>query len=306
MILNNSNILLFAFLSIIFFSPVGSANPFLSGKPQNNQVTEQPAKQKSIINDVKQGVFTRLAEKQQEIYFKISDKLKQYKKNETIAAFAAILLISFLYGVLHAAGPGHGKTLASSYFLSQKERAAKAVLLGLLIALLHSGSSVVIVLVLLFLLNTFTLMVFDDVSHYAQLIGFSLIIAVGIFIFIKAIHEIYVSRHDNSEPDSKRLGFWGVVLAVGIIPCPGAMTILIFTNSMDIIYTGVAMIFAMSLGMAVTISSVSLVSVLIRKTAVSTAKTVSSSNKVFSIIEIMGAILIISIGAFFLIGILNS
>lgn len=298
-------IVAFAAVCMLFFSiTVEAGNPFISGKPaQQNSVQQVPVKE-STITSIKKGFFHKLAEKQRDLYKQVTDKLQQYKKGGSTQTLLLIIVISFLYGILHAAGPGHGKSLASAYFLSQKERVAKAIYLGLLIALIHSGSSVIIVLVLKFVLQMFSVVVFDDVSFYAQLIGFSLVIGIGLFVLIMAVLEIIKKNHEE-EKKPKRLGFWGVVLAVGIIPCPGAMTILIFTNSLEIMSTGLLMILAMSLGMAVTISAAALIAVFIRKGAAGTAGKFTEKTIVFPVIELIGALLIITIGAFFLLGLLG-
>ena len=46
--------------------------------------------------------------------------LQDIKKKDSITSYFWLLLFSFLYGVLHAVGPGHGKTLVSSYFMQKR------------------------------------------------------------------------------------------------------------------------------------------------------------------------------------------
>ena len=55
--------------------------------------------------------------------------------------------LSFLYGVFHAAGPGHGKVVISSYVLANETQLRRGVTLSVLSALLQSVVAVVFVLI---------------------------------------------------------------------------------------------------------------------------------------------------------------
>ena len=50
----------------------------------------------------------------------------------------SLLLVSFLYGVFHAAGPGHGKVILSTYLATQPSRLRQAITLSALAALLQA------------------------------------------------------------------------------------------------------------------------------------------------------------------------
>ena len=300
-------IVAFAAVCMLFFSIGANAgNPFISGKPkqQPKEIKEQISKEEDEVSKAKKGFIKKISEKQMKMRMYISKKLEEYKENGSFSMLIIIITASFLYGILHAAGPGHGKSLASAYFLSQKEKIIKAIYLGGLIALFHTASSASVFLVLKTILQIYSEGAFNDVSKYSQIVSFSLVIAIGLFVLIMAVLEIIKKNHEE-EKKPKRLGFWGVVLAVGMVPCHGSMLILIFTNSLGIIGTGFIMILAMSLGMAVTISAAALIAVFIRKGAAGTAGKFTEKTIVFPVIELIGALLIITIGAFFLLGLLG-
>src|SRR4029453_4137528 len=55
------------------------------------------------------------------------------------------MLLAFAYGVVHALGPGHGKVVVVSYFLSREPRVRRGFLMGLQIAVFPVLSAAVMV-----------------------------------------------------------------------------------------------------------------------------------------------------------------
>ena len=74
----------------------------------------------------------KLTDAQKILRKKISAKIEKLKNGEsgTLIPFLAICL---LYGLLHALGPGHGKTIVVSYFLSRRGKFSQGIALGSLI-----------------------------------------------------------------------------------------------------------------------------------------------------------------------------
>jgi nickel/cobalt transporter (NicO) family protein len=63
------------------------------------------------------------------------------------AAAWTLMAISFLYGVVHAIGPGHGKAVVSSYVLANRQTLRNGVLLAFLAALAQAAGAVTLILV---------------------------------------------------------------------------------------------------------------------------------------------------------------
>jgi ABC-type nickel/cobalt efflux system permease component RcnA len=61
------------------------------------------------------------------------------------AAFWTLIAIGFVYGVAHAAGPGHGKAVIASYMMANGRTLRRGVLLALLAAILQGFVAVAIV-----------------------------------------------------------------------------------------------------------------------------------------------------------------
>ena len=69
------------------------------------------------------------------------------------SAVWTLLAISFAYGIFHAAGPGHGKAVISSYLVANGETARRGIVLSFASALMQSLVAVAIVGIGALLLN---------------------------------------------------------------------------------------------------------------------------------------------------------
>ena len=69
------------------------------------------------------------------------------------SAVWTLLAISFAYGIFHAAGPGHGKAVISSYLVANQETARRGIVLSFVSALMQALVAVLIVGIGAWLLN---------------------------------------------------------------------------------------------------------------------------------------------------------
>jgi nickel/cobalt transporter (NicO) family protein len=97
------------------------------------------------------GIIGWLLAKQSEFYREMSSTIRAAKTDGS--AVWALLAISFAYGIFHAAGPGHGKAVISSYLVANRETARRGIALAFVSALLQSLVAVLIVGIGAWLLN---------------------------------------------------------------------------------------------------------------------------------------------------------
>jgi ABC-type nickel/cobalt efflux system permease component RcnA len=88
---------------------------------------------------------------QAEFYRVISRTIRAAKTDGS--AVWTLLAISFAYGIFHAAGPGHGKAVISSYLVANEETWRRGIVLSFASALLQAFVAVAIVGVAAALLN---------------------------------------------------------------------------------------------------------------------------------------------------------
>jgi nickel/cobalt exporter len=97
------------------------------------------------------GIVGWLLTKQSEFYREMSSTIRAAKSDGS--AVWTLLAISFAYGIFHAAGPGHGKAVISSYLVANQETARRGIVLSFASALMQSLVAVAIVAVCAWLLN---------------------------------------------------------------------------------------------------------------------------------------------------------
>jgi ABC-type nickel/cobalt efflux system permease component RcnA len=94
------------------------------------------------------------------------------------SAVWTLLAISFAYGIFHAAGPGHGKAVISSYLVANQETARRGVVLSFASALMQSLVAVAIVAVCAWLLNA-TAKTMCGAEKAVEIASYALIAAFG-------------------------------------------------------------------------------------------------------------------------------
>ena len=130
---------------------------------------------------VEVGGFTGwILAKQAEFYRMLSGTIRAAKVDGSAAY--TLLGISFLYGIFHAAGPGHGKAVISSYLVANDETWRRGVFLSFASAIFQALTAIAIVAVAAVLLNA-TAKTMGDTVRVAEIVGYALIILIGLRLF---------------------------------------------------------------------------------------------------------------------------
>ncbi|MDD3495646.1 MAG: hypothetical protein PHU11_07160, partial [Dysgonamonadaceae bacterium] len=83
----------------------------------------------------------------------VSGNLKNLDSPEAFTAALTVIGIAFVYGVIHAVGPGHGKALVGLYFLREGGSYRQALKMGYLIATVHALSALTLTMVIYYLID---------------------------------------------------------------------------------------------------------------------------------------------------------
>ncbi|AMN39844.1 high-affinity nickel-transporter [Rhodoplanes sp. Z2-YC6860] len=141
-----------------------AANPF--GGPKPPAATPSPS----------DGLIGWMFAKQAEFYRDLSRIIRAAKSDGS--AVWTLLGVSFVYGIFHAAGPGHGKAVISSYLVANEETWRRGIVLSFASALLQAIVAVAIVGVAAVLLNA-TAGQMCSAERVIELVSYALIALVG-------------------------------------------------------------------------------------------------------------------------------
>ncbi|MDO9562353.1 MAG: nickel/cobalt transporter [Bradyrhizobium sp.] len=122
------------------------------------------------------GIFGWILAKQSEFYREMSATIRAAKSDGS--AVWTLLAISFAYGIFHAAGPGHGKAVISSYLVANQETARRGIVLSFASALMQSLVAVLIVGICAWLLNV-TAKTMCGTERVIEIVSYALIAAFG-------------------------------------------------------------------------------------------------------------------------------
>jgi nickel/cobalt exporter len=141
------------------------------------------------------GIVGWLLMKQSEFYREMSSTIRAARADGS--AVWTLLAISFAYGIFHAAGPGHGKTVISSYLVANEETARRGIVLSFVSALMQSLIAVLIVGIGAWLLNV-TASTMCGAERVIEIASYVLIAAFGIRLvwtkgggFVRGLRSFY-------------------------------------------------------------------------------------------------------------------
>lgn len=138
-------------------------------------------------------VYNWLLTQQQRLNRELAQAVKELKAAGSLTAALVLGLVGFTYGVLHAAGPGHGKAIISSYVLANDETVRRGIMLSFLSAIIQAFSAIALVGVLAIALNA-TSLEMRAVEGWIETISWAFISLVGAWLLYGQIQQIIMRR----------------------------------------------------------------------------------------------------------------
>ncbi|MEM7442701.1 MAG: hypothetical protein AAF414_05145 [Pseudomonadota bacterium] len=184
-------------------------------------------------------------------------------------AFLWLCAIGFVYGALHAAGPGHGKAVVASFLLARRLSIRKAIGASFLMAMAQGVTAVVLVGVLAVLLDL-TGPALTGRADWLELGSYALIVLLGAAMLVNSLRGRHVCGHSHgahdhpSQQEHSARGLLPLGAAVALRPCTGALLILLFTLANGLFLAGIAAVAAMAVGVGLTVALIALATIGVR------------------------------------------
>jgi nickel/cobalt exporter len=287
-----------------------------------------------LFSDLLADVARRAATLQQQLNRDLVRELRGVQSGGVLAAWG-LMALGFGYGVLHTLGPGHGKAVVVAYFLDPQRRMGwlDGILAGAWIAITHTVSAIVLVGVLFLITRPSPLRAIGE-TRSLELVSYALITAIGLWRLYAGITgrgHVHCHDHDHSHggghhdhahhdhaqhdhghhdnghaarPRGRVRRFLsldsglGLLTAAGIVPCSGAVILMLLAAALNLIWAGVAGVIAIALGMAVTLAAVGIGSMLAHRLLIGG----SGSAVIGRVTTILAALVVIATGGFMLSG----
>lgn len=289
--------------------------PVLSIQEEKENKIEEVEKSHNIKEKKTEIIKEEIKPKEENILDKFTLSIKKYlldiQKGEDKFALILLLMVSFIYGVIHSIGPGHGKALAFSYFSSQKSSYFEAFIISLATAFVHIIGALIIVLISVFILQSIMNNFMENSISYITSFSAVIIMFLALYILYKKLSKKSCSCCSCSVPlkttnftikpqsninllkttfnkpilvkqrNKKQDLFF--VLNAGIIPCPGTVLLFVYAFLLKTYFAVALASISISLGMATVIFASSFLGVSLYKVS-------SKSKKLINVLEIISPI----------------
>lgn len=239
-------------------------------------------------------------------------------------ALTGLLGICFAYGVLHAAGPGHGKMLIGGYGVGVRVPVMRLGLLALASSLAQAAAAVLLVYAGVLVLGLTRPAMTGFADRVMAPASFGAIALVGLWLVLRGARRLWRGRarathddahahapdadgvctscghrHGPSMEEAAAVRSWRdalmLVAAVAVRPCTGALFLLILTWRFGLVSAGIAGAFAMGLGTATVTIAVAIAAVTFREGLVWRLAQGSGAARLLPLVEMVAGGLVAAI-----------
>ena len=154
-------------------------------------------------------IFAWVLRTQQSLQRVLATSVKGLKGDNAMTGAMMLAALSFIYGVVHAVGPGHGKTIISSYVVANEETVRRGVIISFIAAGLQALTAIALVGILAFALNASGMQI-NAWSNQLEMVSYAMIALVGAWLLTTQLIAIFrrwrgvpaAAAEANSRPRS--------------------------------------------------------------------------------------------------------
>lgn len=259
------------------------------------------------------AILTVIAEEQKVLREKLTTAISAMKRGDWDAIWK-FLAICLVYGMLHALGPGHGKSIVVGYFIARRGRWRQGVALGAGITVTHTMSAVILLLILYAIFKATVFTAFETGRIGIERASYALIMLTGVLLVVLAIRDVIKSRkgcgcaaridaaQDGACAESGSgialppIARWreilGVAAVTGIVPCPAVALIVLFCLLNSMVALSLLGAFVICIGMTITNVAFGIAAVAFRKGIDKGSAHTRIATKIYTVATLAGGVII--------------
>lgn len=256
--------------------------------------------------------YTVIAEEQKVLREKLTAAISAMKNGDWDAIWK-FLAICLVYGMLHALGPGHGKSIVVGYFIARRGRWRQGVALGAGITVTHTMSAVLLLLVLYAIFKATVFNAFETGRVGIERASYALIMLTGVLLVVLAIRDVFKShkgcgcstRLESAEgavaesgsgialpPIARWREILGVAAITGIVPCPAVALIVLFCLLNSMVALSLLGALVICIGMTITNVAFGIAAVAFRKGIDKGSAHTRIATKIYTVATLAGGVII--------------
>lgn len=281
-------------------APEAAAKPVVA---ESAVVPEKPAEKT-------RSLYTVIAEEQKVLREKLTAAISAMKSGDWDAIWK-FLAICLVYGMLHALGPGHGKSIVVGYFIARRGRWRQGVALGAGITVTHTMSAVLLLLILYAIFKATVFSAFETGRIGIERASYALIMLTGVLLVVLGIKDFITQRmqakiaaeegtvaQDGKCAESKLppIARWreilGVAAVTGIVPCPAVALIVLFCLLNSMVALSLLGALVICIGMTITNVAFGIAAVAFRKGIDKGSAHTRIATKIYTVATLAGGVII--------------
>lgn len=291
---------------------VAPADDSVSAAAVASEAAAEPAVAKSVTAPKKpsektRSFYTVIAQEQKVLREKLTAAISAMKSGDW-GAIWKFLLICLVYGMLHALGPGHGKSIVVGYFIARRGRWRQGVALGAGITVTHTMSAVLLLLILYAIFKATVFAAFETGRIGIERASYALIMLTGVLLVVLGIKDFVTQRKQakitaegavaepgsgNALPPTAR---WreiiGVAAVTGIVPCPAVALIVLFCLLNSMVALSLLGALVICIGMTITNVAFGIAAVAFRKGIDKGSAHTRIATKIYTVATLAGGVII--------------
>ena len=286
---------------------VESVSPETAAEPAFTKSAVVPTVSPKKATEKKRSIYTVIAEEQKVLREKLTAAISAMKSGDWDAIWK-FLAICLVYGMLHALGPGHGKSIVVGYFIARRGRWRQGIALGAGITVTHTMSAVILLLILYAIFKATVFTAFETGRIGIERASYALIMLTGVLLVVLGIKDSVTQRKQakitaegavaepgsgNALPPTAR---WreiiGVAAVTGIVPCPAVALIVLFCLLNSMVALSLLGALVICIGMTITNVAFGIAAVAFRKGIDKGSAHTRIATKIYTVATLAGGVII--------------